>query len=118
MPRPPLRGTVASVNDPDKGEVQCSQFSLSDYPFLDIFWTMCIFFAWVIWIWLLILVLSDNFRRRDHSGFCEGDVDALRHLPAVTGSAGVHDRPAAGRRRADGSNGHLTPDVRRRLEDT
>jgi Phospholipase_D-nuclease N-terminal len=40
----------------------------SNYPFLDIFWTMCIFFAWVIWIWLLILVLSDNFRRRDHGG--------------------------------------------------
>jgi threonine/homoserine/homoserine lactone efflux protein len=36
----------------------------SDYPFLDIFWTMMIFFFWVIWIWLLILVLSDNFRRR------------------------------------------------------
>ena len=43
----------------------------SDYPFLDIFWTMCIFFAWVIWIWLLILVLSDNFRRRDHGGFAK-----------------------------------------------
>ena len=41
----------------------------SDYPFLDIFWTMTIFFAWVIWIWLLIMVLSDNFRRHDHSGF-------------------------------------------------
>jgi hypothetical protein len=40
----------------------------SGYPFLDIMWTMFIFFAWVIWIWLLILVLSDNFRRRDHSG--------------------------------------------------
>ena len=33
----------------------------SDYPFLDIFWTMLIFFAWVIWIWLLIMVLADNF---------------------------------------------------------
>ena len=43
----------------------------SDYPFLDIFWTMAIFFAWVIWIWLLILVLSDNFRRRDHSGWAK-----------------------------------------------
>ena len=43
----------------------------SDYPFLDIFWTMLIFFAWVIWIWLLILVLTDNFRRRDHSGFAK-----------------------------------------------
>jgi hypothetical protein len=43
----------------------------SGYPFLDIMWTMFIFFAWVIWIWLLILVLSDNFRRRDHSGWAK-----------------------------------------------
>jgi Phospholipase_D-nuclease N-terminal len=43
----------------------------SDYPFLDIMWTMFIFFAWVIWIWLLILVLTDNFRRRDHSGWAK-----------------------------------------------
>ena len=43
----------------------------SDYPFLDIFWTMMIFFLWVIWIWLLIMVLSDNFRRRDHSGWAK-----------------------------------------------
>jgi hypothetical protein len=43
----------------------------TDYPFLDIFWTMLIFFAWVIWIWLLILVLGDNFRRRDHSGWAK-----------------------------------------------
>jgi len=40
----------------------------SSYPFLDIMWTMFIFFAWVIWIWLLIMVLADNFRRDDHSG--------------------------------------------------
>jgi len=40
----------------------------SSYPFLDIMWTMFIFFAWVIWIWLLIMVLADNFRRTDHSG--------------------------------------------------
>jgi hypothetical protein len=38
------------------------------YPFLDIFWTMMVFFAWVIWIYLLVMVLGDNFRRRDHSG--------------------------------------------------
>ncbi|HMH41377.1 MAG TPA: PLDc N-terminal domain-containing protein [Gaiellaceae bacterium] len=46
-------------------------FVASSYPFLDIMWTMFIFFAWVIWIWLLILVLSDNFRRRDHSGWAK-----------------------------------------------
>jgi Phospholipase_D-nuclease N-terminal len=43
----------------------------SSYPFLDIMWTMLVFFAWVIWIWLLIMVLSDNFRRRDHSGWAK-----------------------------------------------
>jgi Phospholipase_D-nuclease N-terminal len=43
----------------------------SDYPFLDIFWTMIIFFAWVVYVWLLILVLTDNFRRRDHSGWAK-----------------------------------------------
>jgi hypothetical protein len=43
----------------------------ADYPFLDIFWTMLIFFAWVIFIWLLIMVLADNFRRHDHSGWAK-----------------------------------------------
>jgi uncharacterized membrane protein len=32
---------------------------------------MCIFFLWVIWIWLLIMVLADNFKRHDHSGFAK-----------------------------------------------
>jgi Phospholipase_D-nuclease N-terminal len=41
----------------------------ADYPFLDVFWTMFIFFAWVIWVSLVIMVLLDNFRRRDHSGW-------------------------------------------------
>ena len=41
------------------------------YPFLSIMWTMFIFFAWVIWIWLLIMVLADNFKRTDHSGWAK-----------------------------------------------
>jgi hypothetical protein len=40
----------------------------ADYPFLDILWTMVIFFAWVIWFWLLITVFADLFRRRDVGG--------------------------------------------------
>ena len=43
----------------------------ADYPFLDIMWTMFIFFAWVIWIWLLIMILADNFRRTDISGWAK-----------------------------------------------
>ena len=41
----------------------------ADYPFLDVFWTMLVFFAWVIWFWLLITVFSDLFRRHDISGW-------------------------------------------------
>jgi hypothetical protein len=40
----------------------------SDYPFLDVLWSMVIFFAFVIWIWLLITVFADVFRRRDIGG--------------------------------------------------
>jgi len=41
----------------------------SDYPFLDVFWTMLVFFGWVIWFWLLITVFADLFRRHDISGW-------------------------------------------------
>jgi hypothetical protein len=41
----------------------------TSYPFLEVFWTMLIFFAFVIWIWILITVLIDLFRRHDTSGF-------------------------------------------------
>jgi hypothetical protein len=41
----------------------------ADYPFLNIFWSMIIFFAWVIWIWMVIAVLADVFARQDLSGW-------------------------------------------------
>ena len=41
----------------------------ADYPFLDVMWTMLVFFAWVTWFWLLITVFGDIFRRKDTSGF-------------------------------------------------
>jgi len=41
----------------------------ADYPFIDVFWTMLIFFFWVIWIWILVTVLIDLFRRHDISGW-------------------------------------------------
>ena len=40
----------------------------ADYPFLDVFWTLLVFFAWVIWFWILITVLADVFRRHDIGG--------------------------------------------------
>ena len=41
----------------------------ADYPFIDVLGTMLVFFAWVIWFWLLITVFSDLFRRHDISGW-------------------------------------------------
>ena len=46
-------------------------FIAADYPFLDIMWTMFIFFAWVIWISLLIMVLVYIFRRPDLAGWAK-----------------------------------------------
>jgi hypothetical protein len=41
----------------------------SSYPFFHILWSMLIFFAWVIFIWIAITVLIDVFRRHDLSGW-------------------------------------------------
>src|SRR4029077_18962975 len=44
------------------------QVVAASYPFLDVLWSMVIFFAFVIWIWLLITVFADVFRRHDIGG--------------------------------------------------
>jgi hypothetical protein len=41
----------------------------ADLPFLELLWTMIVFFAWVIYIWIAITVLIDVFRRHDISGW-------------------------------------------------
>ena len=43
----------------------------ADYPFLDILWSMIIFFCWVAWIWMLIIIFSDLFSRHDTSGWAK-----------------------------------------------
>jgi hypothetical protein len=43
----------------------------SSYPLLNLFWTMFIFFMWVIWIWILIMVFIDIFRSHDLGGFAK-----------------------------------------------
>ena len=40
----------------------------ADYPFLDLMWTMILFFMWILWIWLLFKIFADIFRRDDISG--------------------------------------------------
>jgi hypothetical protein len=41
----------------------------ADYPFLDVLWTMILFFCWVAWIWIVITVFMDLFRRHDIGGW-------------------------------------------------
>ena len=41
----------------------------ADYPFLDLLWTMIIFFAWLCWFWMMVVLLSDVFTRRDIGGW-------------------------------------------------
>ena len=43
----------------------------ADYPFLDLMWTMLIFFIWILWFWLLFTVFADVFRRHDISGWAQ-----------------------------------------------
>ncbi len=44
-------------------------FLAAEYPFLELMGTMLIFFAWVAWIWIVIMVLNDIFRRHDIGGW-------------------------------------------------
>jgi hypothetical protein len=43
----------------------------ADYPFMDVLWSMIIFFFWVIWIWIVVTVLLDVFRRNDIGGWAK-----------------------------------------------
>ena len=40
----------------------------ADYPFLDVLWTMLVFFIWIAWFIILFRVLIDIFRRHDIGG--------------------------------------------------
>ncbi len=75
----------------------------STYPILDIFWTMLQVFAFVIWIWLLIVIFSDIFRSHDIGGFAKAMwfifvlvvplIGVLAYLIIRGGS--MHERAAA-----------------------
>jgi hypothetical protein len=42
-----------------------------DYPILGAFWTIFLFSMFVLWIFIVIWVFIDNFRRTDHSGWAK-----------------------------------------------
>src|SRR4029078_3285288 len=40
----------------------------ADYPFMDVFWSILVFFLWVAWLLLLFRIFGDIFRRHDIGG--------------------------------------------------
>jgi hypothetical protein len=48
-----------------------AQVLASSYPFINIVWSMVIFFCWILWFWLLFTVWTDVFRRHDISGWAK-----------------------------------------------
>ncbi|WP_439381139.1 SHOCT domain-containing protein [Amycolatopsis lexingtonensis] len=43
----------------------------AEYPFLDLMWTMLVFFCWIAWFWLLFVAFGDLYRRADVSGWAK-----------------------------------------------
>ena len=74
----------------------------ADYPFLEIFWTMLIFFTWLVWIWIVVCVLADLYRRTEISGWIKAAwtvfvivlpfIGVLVYL--ITNGAGMAERRA------------------------
>jgi Phospholipase_D-nuclease N-terminal len=71
--RPKRKGKVVARGRPKTlvavNRLRRATMLAASYPFLDVLWTMVIFFLWVAWFWLLFSVWSDLFRREDLSGW-------------------------------------------------
>ena len=67
----------------------------AEYPFLSIVGSIAIFFAWVVWIWMMVAILGDVFRRRDLSGWAKAAwtvfLIVLPFLGALAYLIGNHD---------------------------
>jgi hypothetical protein len=42
-----------------------------DYPLLSVFWSLFLFALLVLWIFTVVWVFIDNFRRTDHGGWAK-----------------------------------------------
>jgi hypothetical protein len=87
----------------------------ADYPFL--VWTMIVFFAWVVWIGMMIVILGDVFRRRDIGGWAKAGwtvfVIVLPFVGALTYLIVQHDGMAErAQERADVSQRQMNEYVR------
>src|SRR4051794_24972672 len=62
----PILGTTASLSR------RCTMIAAADdYPLVDLLWTFVLFFALLVYFWLIITVFADLFRRHDLSGWAK-----------------------------------------------
>lgn len=93
-------------------EEQSAMVMAADYPFLDALWTMIIFFAWVVYIWMIIAIFGDVFRRRDIGGWHKAAwcvfMIVVPFIGVLTYLIAQHDRmrsaASSGRRRRSSSS--------------
>jgi uncharacterized membrane protein YjgN (DUF898 family) len=65
------------------------------YPILGVFWSMLIFFGFVVVIWVVIWCFVDDFRRSDHSGLAKaGWAVLIIFLPLIGSLIYMIARPA------------------------
>ena len=58
---------------------------MSGYPLLDVFWTLFLFFCLVLWIFLVIVILTDVFRSPDIGGWAKAGWTLLVILVPLIG---------------------------------
>lgn len=81
----------------------------TDYPLLDVFWTMLWLFLWIIWLFLIIRIVIDIFRSDDLGGWGKaGWLVFILILPLIgvlvyliARGKGIYEREAAQARTSD-----------------
>jgi Phospholipase_D-nuclease N-terminal len=64
------------------------------YPILGVFWSMLIFFGFLVVIWVVIWCFVDDFRRSDHSGLAKaGWAVLIIFLPLIGSLIYIIARP-------------------------
>jgi hypothetical protein len=58
----------------------------TDYPLLDLFWTMFLFFGFVVWFWMMFVIFGDIFRRDDIGGWGKAGWTVLIIVLPILGS--------------------------------
>jgi uncharacterized membrane protein len=95
----------------------------SSFSFWDAIWLMIVFFAWIMVVTWVILLLIDNFRRTDHGGGAKAGwclliiffpiVGAIIYTISRPDSAGAYEGYGSG----GGSSGGSTAEELSRLND-